>query len=216
MWDSQVGAVADIANPLPLDLDADETVGDAADRVLAIAPARFALVGFSMGGYVAFEIWRRAPGRVRRLALLSTSARADDCERLTSRQTQIDRVESGEYQQLIDELAPLVVHPDGPMSSQVISEIRRMATEIGPQAFIRQLRICMSRADSRVDLGQVDCPTLVVCGRNDTLTPPALSREMAESIPAARLELIDCCRHYSPMEQPQTMNQLLRDWLSDD
>lgn len=215
MWAHQINGLSDVANGLALDLVDHDDVCESAEWVLKSSPDRFALVGFSMGGYVAFEILRRAPERVTRLALVSTSSRADTPERRDERLDMIRRAEGGDYAALVDELIPRVLHPDNPELPVLISRIREMALGIGPQAFVRQLKLIMSRPDSRDVLSQIKCSTLVVCGQDDVVTPPELSREMAAGIPVARLKLIDQCNHYSSMEHPDAVCDALRRWLMD-
>jgi pimeloyl-ACP methyl ester carboxylesterase len=213
MWTHQLTHLADVSRPVGIDLLEPETVADAADLVLSSAPPEFALVGFSMGGYVAFEIMRRAPERVAMLALVSTSARADSEDRKVNRLAQIARAEDGDYEAIVQEIMPNVVHPDRVGDTALMSELKQMALRVGAAAFVRQLRIIMSRPDSRGDLDGIDCSTLVICGRNDTLTPPELSAEMCDGISGARLALIEECNHYTPMERPHAVTALLRQWL---
>lgn len=215
MWNRQVDALAPAADTLALDLVRHETVADSAAWVLDQAPDSFALVGFSMGGYVAFEILRQAPARVGQLALLSSSARPDSAERRAARLANIDRVAAGDYEALIDELIPQVVNPGGPYAESVADSIRAMAWRIGQDAFVRQLRVCMDRPDSRPDLARIACPTLVVCGRDDRMTPPEQAEEMARGIAGAELLLIDDCNHYTPMERPEIVSAALRRWLEE-
>lgn len=215
MWARQIDGLSDVANCLALDLVDHDDVSESAEWVLKQSPEKFALVGFSMGGYVAFEILRRAPDRITKLALVSTSARADTPERRDERLAMISRAEEGDYGALVDELIPRVLHPENPELAFLISAIRDMALGIGPAAFVRQLNLIMSRPDSRDILSQVTCPSLVVCGLDDVVTPPEVSREMAEGIPGAELKLIDHCNHYSSMEQPEIVNSALRRWLTD-
>jgi pimeloyl-ACP methyl ester carboxylesterase len=94
-----------------------------------------------------------------------------------------------------------------------MAALRDMALRIGPEVFVLQLKAIMPRLDSRDCLGQIRYPTLVICGRQDTLTPPALSHELGDGIPGARVALVDECNHYSPLERPYTVSALLREWL---
>ncbi len=214
MWRHQIDGLSDIANPIALDLVNHDSISESAEWVLSQAPDTFALAGFSMGGYVAFEIMRRAPERVSRLALIDTSARPDTPERATERKTLIARAEAGHYADMVDEVIPKVLHPSRADDHELVNAIREMAMRIGADAYIRQQKLIMSRPDSRNDLAGIVCPSIVVCGREDTLTPPGLSDEMAEGIPVADLFLVDECNHYAPMEQPTVVTDILRQWLA--
>src|SRR5437870_4588216 len=116
----------------------DDSVGGIARRILASAPPRFALVGLSMGGYTAFEIMRRAPDRVVRLALLDTSARPDTPEASERRRAQIGLVHSGHFAEVVDQLFPLWVHRTRRNDEPLRRTVRLMAEETGPQASPRQ------------------------------------------------------------------------------
>ena len=90
-----------------------------------------------------------------------------------------------------------------------------MAERIGKDACLRQQKAIMGRIDSRPLLATIKCPTLVLCGREDVLTPRALAEEIAAGIPGARLDLIDHCGHLSTMERPDAVTAELRQWLTD-
>ncbi|MEM7122547.1 MAG: alpha/beta fold hydrolase [Pseudomonadota bacterium] len=213
MWRHQLDHLGDVARPIAVDLLDQETVGDGAARVLDTISGSFALVGFSMGGYVAFEILRRARERVTKLALIGTSARADNEERTADRHRQIALAQSGKYPAIVDQALPNVIHPSRHNDEALMTELRTMALRVGAEAFVRQQRTIMSRPDSRPDLAAIDCPTLVICGRQDTLIPPEHSEEMGDGISGARVTLIEDCNHYAPMERPHAVTALLQQWL---
>ena len=214
MWDWHAAHLSDIATVTAPDILEPETIGEAAAHVLDQAPDTFALAGFSMGGYIAFEILRRAPERVTHSALISTSSRADTPERIEFRQGQIVRAQSGDLAGVIDDLMPNAVHPDRLADVGLTREIRDMGLRVGTDAFVRQEHVIISRPDSRPGLGAIGCPTLVTCGRQDALTPPELSEEMAAGIPGARFVPIEECGHYAPLERHHAVNALLREWLT--
>ena len=213
MWEHQHRHLAAYARVVTPDLLAPETIGEAAGQVLAGVEGPFAVAGFSMGGYVIFEMMRRAPERISRIALIDTSARADTPERSAERRRAIERAATGAYEAVVDEALPLLVHPDRLGDDALMDALRAMASRVGPRAFTRQQKIIMSRPDSRGGLDGIRCPSLVICGRQDALTPPALSEEIAAGIPDARLVLIDECGHYAPLERPFTLTALLQQWL---
>jgi pimeloyl-ACP methyl ester carboxylesterase len=213
LWQDQIEALSDIAEMTVADLGRDDQLGPMARRVLSEAPESFALAGLSMGGYVALEIARQAPDRIARLALLDTSARADGYEQTARRQALIDLARRGEFKGVTRRLLPQLVHPDRLNDSQLTETVFAMAERLGRETFQRQQRVIMNRPDSRRDLGLIHCPTLVLCGRQDILTPLAVSEEMAEKIPRASLAVIEDCGHLAPLERPRAVNAALRDWL---
>ena len=213
MWEHQRRQLAAYARVVTPDLLEPETIGEAAGHVLASVDGPFAVAGFSMGGYVIFELLRRAPERIARIALIDTSARADTPERSAERRRAIERAAAGAWEAVVDEALPALVHPDRLGDDALTDALRAMALRVGPRAFLRQQKIIMSRPDSRGGLDGIRCPALVVCGRQDALTPPALSEEIAAGIPDARLVLIDECGHYAPLERPFAVTALLQQWL---
>ena len=215
LWAPQVEALSDRCRPFLADLTRDDTISAMATRVLAEAPAgRFALAGLSMGGYVAMEIVRQAPERVTRLALLDTRARLDSPEE-TERRQELIRIAQQErgFTPITNRMLPLLVHPDRIKDAPLVDVIRGMAERVGVEGYVRQQTAIMSRADSRKDLGLIACPTLVLCGRQDVLTPLAMHEELAALIPGASLIVLDHCGHLSTLERPEAVNAALRSWL---
>ena len=213
LWQHQSQALADIADVSVADLTSQETIGAMASQVLAAAPEQFALAGLSMGGYVALEIIRQAPERVARLALVDTNARADSPQQSADRWALIGLARSGEFKGVTRRLLPLLVHRERVNDEQLANAIFAMAERVGRDAFIRQQRAIMGRPDSRRDLGLIHCPTVVLCGRQDLLTPLAMATEMAEKIPRAVLIVIEECGHLAPLERPEAVTAALSDWL---
>ena len=215
LWHGQIAGLADVAESSVADLTRDDSLVAMARRVLQAAPPQFALAGLSMGGYCAFEVMRQAPERVLRLALLDTGARADTPEQASRRRGLIELAEKGEFKGVTPRLLPLLVHPDRLKEKELVGEVMTMAERIGKDAFLRQQKAIMGRIDSRPSLANIKCPTLVLCGREDVLTPRVLAEEIAAGIPSARLDLIDHCGHLSAMERPDAVTAELRQWLTD-
>lgn len=212
LWTHQTRFLSDIAEITVVETTEDDTIEAMVDRALAEAPDTFALAGLSMGGYVAFEFWRRAPERIARLALLDTSARPDGNAR-TRRLELIAQAEQGHFKGVTPRLMPAFVHPDRAEEPALVQAIGSMAESVGRDAFVRQQHAVMARADSRPTLQTISVPTMVICGRQDAATPLSLSEEIAAGIPDARLCVIEECGHMSPMERPHAVTALLRDWL---
>ncbi len=214
LWAPQVAALADIADCSVADHTRHDSMAAIAGSILEAAPERFALAGLSMGGYIAFEIMRRAPERVTRLALLDTGARPDTPERKEQRlrRNALARREGAGAVQ--DELMPVLIHKDRLADKAFTGMIRQMAVDIGPDALARQHAAIMGRPDNRPLLPGIKCPTLVVVGREDVLTPIELAQEMVSRIPGARLEIIPDCGHLSTLERPNAVNRVMRAWLT--
>lgn len=212
VWQHQVRHLGDVADIRIPAVDTGDTMEDMAQRVLTWAPPRFALAGFSMGGYVSLEMLRQAPERVVRLALLDTSARADTPEKSAGRNAAIEAVGQGRYRNVIEGMMPVLLHPDrqnGPLADLV----RTMTDRIGPEIFARRHRAMLNRSDSRDLLGRTDLPVRAICGRQDGMSSLAEHEEMAELAARGRWSIIEDCGHMSIVEQPHAVSALLRDWL---
>lgn len=215
LWEPQIDAFGRAAQILVADLAQDDTVAGMARRVLADAPDEFALAALSMGGYVAFEIMRQAPERVQRLALLDTSARPDRPEQSARRRGLMELAQKGRFKGVTPQLLPILIHPDRRSDQALVRTVMDMAEEIGMDAFLRQQQAIMGRPDSRPLLPAIACPTLVLCGADDQLTPLELHEEMAAGIPGARLVVVPECGHLSTLERPDAVNAALRAWLDE-
>lgn len=214
LWQAQVAALSDIAQLWIADLTRDESITDMAQRVLGTVPLRFALAGLSMGGYVAQEIMRQAPERVTRLALLDTSARPDTPEQAGRRRGLIELSGRGEFKGVTPRLLPFLIHPDHLKDPSLVGAIMGMADRVGHDGFVRQQKAIMGRPDGRSDLPKIKVPSLVLCGREDALTPLPLHQEMASLIPGAEFVVIDHCGHMSTMEQPAEVTAAMARWLA--
>ena len=191
----------------------DDTIAGMAQRLLATAPDRFDLAGQAMGGFVAFEVLRQAPERVRRLALLSTLAPNDGPAQTERRMGYIRLVEAGKFAEVAEERIPILVHPARREDAPLLDIVRGMAGDTGAETFLRQQRAIMSRADSRPGMGQIACPTLVIWGRQDGITTEAHQAEIVAGVPGARLEVIEDCGHLTTLEKPATTARLLATWF---
>ena len=199
---------------LLVDTTKDDNFADMAKRALDSLPPRFAMAGLSLGGILAFEIWRHAPERVSKLCLLNTNPHADAPERRTLRVAQIADVLSGGLRSVtVDALKPAYLADAHRDDQRLLDSILGMALDLGPDVFERQSMALKDRIDSTATLETIDCPTAIVCGAEDRLCPPAYHEFMATRIPHATLSVIENCGHLSTLEQPQRVNAILRDLL---
>src|SRR6266851_4447648 len=165
----------------------DDSMDAIAKYILAAAPPRFALAGLSMGGYIALTIARHAP--------------------------QIALAEAGRFAEVPALQFPVFVHRNRQNDEALRERVRLMAEETGAQAFLRQQQAIMTRPDARPFLPAIKCPTLVLVGDGDELTPPALSQEIAAGVAGSRLVVIADCGHLSTMERPDAVNRALIEWM---
>ena len=191
----------------------DDSMSAIARRILASAPPCFALIGISMGGYIAFEILRQAPERVAKLALLDTSAHADTPERSEARRAQIAFAKNGKLAEILDADFSQLVHPKRRTDGRLRQALNQMATEAGVDTFVRQQLANIDRPDSRPGLSAIRCPTLVLVGDSDELTPPEQAAEIANGIAGARLITVPESGHCSTIEQPEFVTRALLEFL---
>jgi pimeloyl-ACP methyl ester carboxylesterase len=191
----------------------DNTIPAIAERVLADAPERFALAGYSMGGYIAFEVVRQAPDRVLALALISTAASPDTPDQAAARRQQLELTRNGKFDQLVD--AAFAVLPSAANSNRhdLAAFWSEMAHEVGPDAFCAQLQAVTGRADSRPLLANIKCLTTVIHGADDQLIPVEHAHRTASAIPHATRVIIDGAGHMLPQEQPDAIRGAVRAWL---
>jgi len=214
LWAAQIEALSDLADCRVADFTSQDSIADMARSVLAMMPERFALAGLSMGGYVAFEVIRQAPERVTRLALLDTKASLDTPEQTSRRMGLIELAEKGDFKGVAPRLLPLFVHLLRLEDAALTAEITEMAQRVGRDAFLRQQKAILGRPDSLPTLVTIRCPTLVLCGREDALTPVDGHTEIAAGIADARLTIVEDCGHMATMERPEAVNAAMREWLA--
>lgn len=190
-----------------------DTIDALVERVLAEAPPSFALAGFSMGGYVALEVFRRAPKRVKRLALIATTARGETPEGRKRREALIAQTRLGRWRGITQLMLPLLIHPDKLKDKALVATLQEMAMTIGGAGYANQQRAIIGRRDNRKLLSKVNVPTIVIAGRDDQVLSFAMSEEIAAGIKGARLIALERCGHVAPLEQPAGVTAALREWF---
>ena len=196
-----------------------DTIGAMAEHVLATTPeARFALAGHSMGGRVALEVVRRAPQRVSHLALLDTGYQALPAgetaqKERDARAALLARAREHGMRAMGQVWATGMVHPDQ-IGTPLFDAILDMIERSHPDQFAAQIHALLGRPDATGQLSDVRCPTLVLCGRQDTWSPLARHEIMASLIPGSVLSVIEHSGHMSPMERPQAVADAMRAWLA--
>jgi len=214
LYAAQIAALSDRYECRAFVFREQDSLGGMAEELLATAPARFTLIGLSLGGYVAFEVIRRQLHRLERLALLDTTAVADTPARRAGRLADIAKVRDGGIEALIPELPSRWMLPAHAQSPRLVALMADMARSVGARGQFNQQTAMMGRPDSHQDLAKVAVPTLVMCGRQDPVTPVADHEAMAARVPGSRLALIEDCGHLSAIEQPQAVTRVLADWLA--
>ncbi|SDW57721.1 Pimeloyl-ACP methyl ester carboxylesterase [Ruegeria halocynthiae] len=190
-----------------------ERIEEIASGLLDQLPHRFALSGFGLGGSVALEIARRAPERVTRLCLLATDAQADTPHIAASREDLIVGAQAGRLDEVMRKVIGSDMLAPGPQRIPILNNILQMAAAVGPEVFVRQMRALQRRPDQQSTLRRIKIPTLIVCGAHDADNPVRKHTFLADLIPDAELRVIDRAGHFPTLETPETVNEMLRDWL---
>jgi pimeloyl-ACP methyl ester carboxylesterase len=221
VWEYQISALADIAACTCIEWGPEHTsLGGMAEAALAQAPERFALAGHSMGGRVAFEVYRRAPERVTHLAVLNTGVTplaegpaGEEEVRGRRRLLQLAR-EQGMRPMAIEWLKGMIP-PHRQDDAALVEAIIRMFERRDADQFEIQMLALIGRPDARPVLPAIRCPALVLTGQDDVWSPPERHREIAAGIGAhAGLVLVPASGHMSTMEQPEAVTEAFRSWLA--
>ncbi|MEO6280071.1 alpha/beta hydrolase [Roseateles sp.] len=196
---------------------ADNMADLAAAAVSNMPSGPFAVAGFSLGGYVALELCRQVPDRVSGLALIDTSAQADSAEARQHRQRIVDGLASGgtSFTEAIAPFPAKLFHPAHADDAGLRRLLEGMARSVGQDGFVRQQKAAMDRQDRRDVLRTLRCPALVVCGREDKVTPPERAEEMARLLPGdVELVLVPDSGHMTTLEQPAAVVAPFLRWLT--
>jgi pimeloyl-ACP methyl ester carboxylesterase len=213
VFQPQIDALSDTVDVVVPELWHYDSMFAMADAALAMAPQRFALAGFSMGGYVAFEVMRRAAERVERLALIDTQATPDAAEATARRHGLMEQTKIGRFHGVQPSLLPMILHRSHIDDKAIVQPILDMALEVGAEGFVNETRATIARPDSRPLLVDIEVPTVVIVGRQDLTTPLVRSQEMAADISNSRLVVLEECGHMAPLEKPAEVTAALRKWL---
>lgn len=171
------------------------------------------LCGASMGGMIAMEAARQAPGRILGLALLGTNARPETAAHRSLREHAIQMFKDGRVAEFVRASSTMAFSREQAGNKALAARYRELVLRADAAQWVRQNQALMDRPDARLHLGQVRCPTLVLCGADDLMTPPELSHEIAALVPGAELHLLPRCGHMLTLEQPEAVNRLLLAWL---
>ncbi len=177
-----------------------------------IGVTRAVFAGLSMGGYLCFELYRRAPSLFRGLALCDTRPGADTPEGAQNRERFAENAIAKGLPWVADEMTPKLLRPHPDVAA--VREVRRLIAEGTPAGVAAAQRGMAKRPDSAPTLAKITCPTLVVVGEQDTLTPPPESEMMAAAVKGAKLVKIPATGHLSNIEDPKAFEEALVGWLA--
>ena len=213
VWEPQGAVLSDRGEVHVADLWGPNSFAVMAEKVLDETSGPLAVVGHSMGARVAFEMWRLAPERIAKLALLSTGYHPPGPHEEAKRMALVKLGYEQGMAAVADKWLPPMVHPDRVRDEALMAPLKAMVCRATPQIFEGQQRAGLTRPDAAPYLEQIACPTLILVGRDDGWSPPAQHQEMAERIEGSQLVLVDRSGHMVTVEQPEPVNRALMKWL---
>jgi pimeloyl-ACP methyl ester carboxylesterase len=225
MWSGVARALAPKFRVLKPDLPgrghteaaAPETIAGYADFVEALLselPGPVGIAGFSFGGYIALELMKRRPEKVRALVLVDTRASADDPAGKAKRDETIGAVRANGLRPVVESMPAKLLSPESLGRPDLVERVQRMISRQKPETVEADLAAMRDRPDSTGFLPEIAVPTLVVVGGQDVLTPPADSEKMSAAIPGARLVTVPGAGHLTPMERPKAVSQVLEEFFA--
>ena len=214
VWEAAIERLEDRFAIHVADLSTQNSISRMAADQLAGLEGPLLVAGHSMGARVALELYRQAPERVSRLALLDTGVHPLADGELTRRQAIIRLAHEQGMAALAERWLPPMVYEPYHQDATLMGRLRAMVLRMNPDLHERQITALVGRPDARPLLAQIHCPTLVLVGRHDAWSPLAQHEGMHQQIKGSRLVVIEHAGHFSPLEQPQAVADALETWAT--
>ncbi len=213
LWGNQISVLQNDSEIVVADITRQSTISEMAAYVLENAPDQFLLAGFSLGSQVALEIMRIAKDRVKRLALLSATDGGLLPATEASIRNAVELIEAGGFDQYLDDAYPSYFAGHGADDTVLKQAFVTMAHAVGEEVGLRQMRALLAIRASFTNLDRIDCPTVIIGGRDDHRTTPEAHRRLAQEISRSKLVIIDGAAHFTPVEQSGKVTKALREWI---
>lgn len=195
-----------------VDVLGSNSIEEMANRFIPHAPKKFTLIGFSMGGYVALELYRHIPNSIEKLVLINSAVKLVSEKGRLERERSLDLMSKGKFDFLIKLIFKNSIF-DKKKHKELLPLAQEMAMEVGVENYKNQLNAILNKPDHSTLLPSIECPTLLIASKEDYVMPPERSEHMAKNIKHSKLIYIEQCGHMAMLEQPEKMNQILNDWL---
>ena len=213
IFSPQINSLSDEMELTIADISSFSSVVDLASDVLKKAPRKFSLLGHSMGGIVAMEMYSQEPNRIEKLILMDTNPNSELEEVKSKREPQIKDVTEGRLLNVMrDEMKPNYLAKSKNQSS-VLNVCMDMALSLGPDVFINQSRALQTRADQQSNIQSINIPVLIICGSEDKLCTVERHEMMHNMINNSELKIINNAGHMPTLEQPSETTEILKEWL---
>ena len=213
IFSPQIEALSQNLEVTIADISNFSSVRELASDVLKKAPKKFSLLGHSMGGIVAMEIYSQAPNRIEKLILIDTNPKAELDEVKLKREPQIREVNQGKLLEVMrDEMKPNYL-AESENKRSVLNVCMDMALNLGPDVFINQSRALQTRTDQQSNIQSINIPVLIMCGSEDKLCTVERHEMMHNMINNSELKIINNAGHMPTLEQPKETTEVLKQWL---
>lgn len=213
IFSPQIEALSQNLEVTIADISNFSSVRELASDVLKKAPKKFSLLGHSMGGIVAMEIYSQEPNRIEKLILMDTNPKAELDEVKLKREPQIREVNNGKLLEVMrDEMKPNYL-AESENKRSVLNVCMDMALNLGPDVFINQSRALQSRLDQQNTIQSIKIPVLIMCGSEDKLCPVERHEMMHNMISDSDLKIINNAGHMPTLEQPRETTEVIKEWL---
>jgi pimeloyl-ACP methyl ester carboxylesterase len=213
LFHHQMKAFQDFAQCTVADHSSAVDLKKLAENILKSVAGDFSVMGLSYGGIIAFELWRQAPHRLKRIILLNTTHKPPSEATRALQHKLVDMACQGKFREITsDILKDAMLHPDHATNQSLRQLILQMAMNTGREKFINQVKSQLGRPDSTPDLPNIKCPVLIITGREDKICTPQIHAAMAALIPNSTLSIVEHCGHLSTLEQPQKVAERIEQW----
>ncbi len=210
----QIEGLSDSIRIIVADISGYSTVHELAAEVLKKSPPKFDLLGHSMGGIVAMEMYSQEPNRIEKLVLMDTNPKAELEEVKAMRDPQMKTAREGKLVDVMrDEMKPNYLDASDNRES-ILHTCMEMAKSMGTEVFINQSKALQTREDQQSTLRLIEVPVLVICGSNDKLCPVERHELMHSIINHSELKIINNAGHMPTLEQPKETTEVLKKWLN--
>lgn len=190
-----------------------DSITEMAQRFVSLAPKKFTLIGFSMGGYVSLELYRLIPEQIDKLILINSGPSVVSPKGRKERERSLDLINHGKFEFLVKLIFKSSIY-DTKKHGDLLPLIEEMAFDVGAENYRKQLNAILNKPDHSSLLQSIQCPTLLIASKNDTVMSIRQSEHMVQEIKNSQLVYIEQCGHIAMLEQPEILNRILASWLS--